>query len=153
MAEQRALELERERVEAERELERRTELRGQVQNWKTKLESEKSKQKFYAEMVEFERRQQFQESLPILREAADRRETIRLKKVEERNKREAERKLDLEKREDILEQIRAQVRVDAPADPGRLVKNTESWKNRILTDDQNSQLFSMQSFTDKQVCL
>ena len=85
MAVQREVELERERVENERENARRSEIHDQVQNWKSKVEKEKCRSEIYAEMLEFERRQQFQENLPILREAADRRESLRLKKARVQN--------------------------------------------------------------------
>lgn len=130
---------------------KRREIKNQVKSWQDKVEYQGHKAELYNEMIEFERRQRFQETLPILREAADRREAMRQRRIEERNIQDDEMRIEERRRADILDKIRAQVRVDVQSDPARLVKNTESWQRHILTDNEKSQLFSLQSFTDKQV--
>ena len=92
------------------------------------------------------------ESLPILREAADRRERIRQEKLELaraqlREKEEAEKK-----RLDNLERLRKKVRVEGDRDPTRAVKNTAAWSERIIaTKLDRDPINYIQTYTTSQV--
>ena len=152
----RAEELEQENIAREklkqlREWERRETDRTRIKSWQEGLEQEHERENLMREMVEFERRQKFRERLPILQEAAARREELRKRKLEERDAQKLARQEEERKREETLERLRALVRVEAIADPTRVVKDTKAWRNRREEDEPSTRFFSLQSFTDKQV--
>ena len=62
-------------------------------------------------MEEFERRQGFLENLPLLKEAADRREKLRLEKINKAKLEMEEIVKERQKKQDILDRLRAQVSV------------------------------------------
>ena len=87
-------------------------MKSEIRKWRIEETRKEEEMKSYNEMVEFEKRQEFYENLPLMKEAADRREKIRLAKVEERKQREIELEEERIRKEAILDSIRAQVSIE-----------------------------------------
>ena len=73
-----------------RERELREKMKSEIRKRRIEETRKEEEMKSYNEMVEFEKRQEFYENLPLMKEAADRREKMRLAKVEERKQHEIE---------------------------------------------------------------
>ena len=95
-----------------RERELREKMKSEIRKWRIEETRKEEEMKSYNEMVEFEKRQEFYENLPLMKEAADRREKMRLAKVEERKQHEIELEEERKRKEAILDSIRAQVAIE-----------------------------------------
>ena len=98
-----------------RERELREKMKSEIRKWRIEETRKEEEMKSYNEMVEFEKRQEFYENLPLMKEAADRREKMRLAKVEERKQHEIELEEERKRKEAILDSIRAQVAIEVCA--------------------------------------
>lgn len=95
---------------------------------------------------------EFMESLPILKEAAERRERIRQERLEVARAKMREKEEVESKRKKNLERLRNKVRVEVERDPTRTVKNTAAWSERILaTKLDRDPINYIQTYTNSQV--
>ena len=108
--EEKRLKIEQEKRDRERKI--REKMKSEIRKWRIEETRKEEELKSYNEMIEFEKRQEFYENLPLMKEAADRREKIRLAKVEERKQQEIELEEERKRKEAILDSIRAQVAIE-----------------------------------------
>lgn len=128
------------------------EKREKVRLYQEKREDQEKLEEMHRDATEFQRKMEFMESLPILREAAERRERIRQERLEVGRAQMREKEEAENKRKKNLERLRSKVRVEVERDPSRTVKNTAAWSERILaTKLDRDPIHYIQTYTNSQL--
>lgn len=128
------------------------EKREKVRQFQEEREEQEQLQEMHRDATEFQRKMEFMESLPILKEAAERRERIRQERLEVARAKMREKEEVENKRKKNLERLRNKVRVEVERDPTRTVKNTAAWSERILaTKLDRDPIHYIQTYTNSQL--
>jgi len=128
------------------------EKREKVRLYQEKREDQEKLEEMHRDATEFQRKMEFMETLPILREAAERRERIRQERLEVGRAQMREKEEAENKRKKNLERLRSKVRVEVERDPTRTVKNTAAWSERILaTKLDRDPIHYIQTYTNSQL--
>ena len=84
----------------------RKNVREQITHWKEQKLEISRQENVRLEIEKFEKKMKFNEQLPILKQAAERRENMRQQKIENNQKLKEAQILEIKKKGEILEQIR-----------------------------------------------
>ena len=110
----------------------------QLRSWHEKGAQAKAEADTSEQMAASEKRREFVEQLPIMREATRRRESMRQDKLTKAEETRRQREENEAKRQATLDQLVAQVAPQVDVDPARVISNTENWRHRLGRQGQST---------------